>query len=357
MDAAQLQVIGIDASGRELLRALYYDSVVALFHHARITRGIALLVRGLAAVDLRRHDRIGGIDVVVPQILVVSHHVVGECLPSRREHTRRRRIAAEEAGDVVGRAAHQADRVFGDAFEAAMAAPKVFRRPRDHVADVDGLAGLGVGHQADIGVPMLKIEDLGQRPGGALGRQLLRVRDVMRTGTRNPTVRWDTSLRETAAAHFGSGWLFVVVRDGKIIAAAQEERSSRGKHDASFPARAVAYCLREAGLSPSDLDYVAYYEKPLVKFERLLETYLSYAPRGLPSFRAAMPAWLGEKLHLRRVIRDGLGGTTSSALTDRFRQGRIYEVGSGMLAPSNPHWKRSIKREGVRWQHCDTVWL
>jgi carbamoyltransferase len=105
-----------------------------------------------------------------------------------------------------------------------------------------------------------------------------------------------------------------LVVDGEVVAAAQEERFSRVKHDPSFPARAAAYCLAEAGLTPADLDFVAYYEKPLVKFERLLETYLSYAPRGLLSFRAAMPPWLKDKLRLRRLLRDGLGGPTRAKL-------------------------------------------
>src|SRR5437764_6327001 len=105
-----------------------------------------------------------------------------------------------------------------------------------------------------------------------------------------------------------------LVVDGRIVAAAQEERFSRVKHDERFPARAVAYCLREAELTPADLDYVAFYDKPLMKFERLLETYLAYAPSGLRSFSLAMPLWLKEKLHLRRTIRTGLGGTTRARL-------------------------------------------
>src|SRR5215467_9961684 len=94
-----------------------------------------------------------------------------------------------------------------------------------------------------------------------------------------------------------------LVVDGRIVAAAQEERFTRIKHDPAFPARAVAYCLGEAGLSPGDLDYVAFYDKPLTKFERLLETYLAYAPAGFRSFRLAMPLWLKDKLHMRRMIR------------------------------------------------------
>ena len=96
--------------------------------------------------------------------------------------------------------------------------------------------------------------------------------------------------------------------DGRIVAAAQEERFSRTKHDARFPAAAIEYCLAETGLSAGQLDYVGFYDKPLLKFERLLETYLAYAPRGFRSFVAAMPGWLHEKLHLPREIRKGLDG-------------------------------------------------
>jgi carbamoyltransferase len=97
--------------------------------------------------------------------------------------------------------------------------------------------------------------------------------------------------------------------DGKLIAAAQEERFSRRKHDERFPVRAIEYCLKEGGLTPPDLNYVGYYEKPLLKFDRLLETYLSYAPQGFTSFRKAMPIWLKQKLYLPREIRRGLGDT------------------------------------------------
>ncbi len=99
-----------------------------------------------------------------------------------------------------------------------------------------------------------------------------------------------------------------LVVDGRIVAAAQEERFSRVKHDERFPAHALAYCLREAGLTPKQLDYVAFYDKPLTKFERLLETYLAFAPRGFRSFCRALPVWLKEKLHLRRALRRGLDG-------------------------------------------------
>lgn len=94
--------------------------------------------------------------------------------------------------------------------------------------------------------------------------------------------------------------------DGHLVAAAQEERFSRKKHDARFPANAVCYCLAEQGIGLQDIDYVVFYDKPLVKFERLLETYLTYAPEGLRSFVAAMPIWLKEKLYLKDVLKKEL---------------------------------------------------
>lgn len=97
-----------------------------------------------------------------------------------------------------------------------------------------------------------------------------------------------------------------LVIDGAIVAAAQEERFTRKKHDHSFPQNAVDYCLREAGISPEDLSFVGFYDKPLVKFERLLETYLSFMPAGYRSFRQALPLWLNQKLHLPREMRRGL---------------------------------------------------
>ena len=97
-----------------------------------------------------------------------------------------------------------------------------------------------------------------------------------------------------------------LVVDGKIAAAAQEERFSRQRHDASFPHRAIEYCLAEAGIVPADIGYVVFYEKPLLKFERLLETYLAFAPRGFPSFLKAMPVWLKEKLFQKKMLADEL---------------------------------------------------
>jgi carbamoyltransferase len=97
-----------------------------------------------------------------------------------------------------------------------------------------------------------------------------------------------------------------LVRDGEIIAAAQEERFTRKKHDASFPKNAVAYCLREGGLKVSDLDFVAFYEKPFLKFDRILHSYLAYAPAGLKSFLLAIPLWIRERVWMKELIRSEL---------------------------------------------------
>lgn len=98
-----------------------------------------------------------------------------------------------------------------------------------------------------------------------------------------------------------------MVVDGEIIAAAQEERFTRIKHDFSFPANSIAYCLKEARIDVEDIDYIAFYEKPFLKFERLLETYLAFAPAGFLSFMKAMPLWLRQKLHISHEIDKGLG--------------------------------------------------
>jgi len=99
-----------------------------------------------------------------------------------------------------------------------------------------------------------------------------------------------------------------LIRDGDIVAAAQEERFTRVRHDDAFPKLAIEYCVREAGISVKDLDYVCFYDKPLKKFDRILETYFAYVPSGFLSFKRALPLWLREKLHTPRQIRKGLDG-------------------------------------------------
>jgi len=98
----------------------------------------------------------------------------------------------------------------------------------------------------------------------------------------------------------------VLLKDGKILAAAEEERFSRKKHDAGFPTQAIKFCLQHCGLKLSDVDSIVFYDKPMLKFERLLETYYAFAPRGFLSFLKAMPVWMKEKLFLKKLIRTEL---------------------------------------------------
>jgi carbamoyltransferase len=105
-----------------------------------------------------------------------------------------------------------------------------------------------------------------------------------------------------------------LVRDGEVVAAAQEERFSRKKHDARFPAHAVRYCLAEEGVGLGEIDRVVFYDKPFLKFERLLETYLAFAPRGLRSFRMAIPLWLREKLFQKRLLGEELNRCAGETL-------------------------------------------
>ena len=100
----------------------------------------------------------------------------------------------------------------------------------------------------------------------------------------------------------------VLIRDGSLVAAAQEERFTRIKHDYQFPDNAINYCLKEGKISPSDLDYVAFYDKPFLKFERILESYLHYAPSGISSFIKAMPVWIKKKIWIKSLIQDALHG-------------------------------------------------
>src|ERR1700722_1081680 len=97
-----------------------------------------------------------------------------------------------------------------------------------------------------------------------------------------------------------------LVEDGRIVAAAQEERFTRKKFDADYPRQAIEYCLSEAGISFKEVDSVVFYDKPFIKFERLLETYLTLSPRGFTSFRMALPLWLREKLFQQSLLSDEL---------------------------------------------------
>jgi predicted NodU family carbamoyl transferase len=117
-----------------------------------------------------------------------------------------------------------------------------------------------------------------------------------------------------------------LLRDGRIVAAAQEERFTRKKFDADFPSRASRYCLEAGGIGLRDFKYIVFYDKPLIKFERLLETYVSFAPKGIQSFVTAIPVWLKEKLLLKkRCIRNKTG------INRKERKERIEKTMCSML--------------------------
>ena len=134
--------------------------------------------------------------------------------------------------------------------------------------------------------------------------------------------------------------------DGNIIAAAQEERFSRKKHDPSFPAQSIQYCLHEGNIAVGDLDGVIFYDKPLLKFERLLETYISYAPAGFRSFAMAMPIWLKEKLFLKETLRKELA---SLATLNKKELPNLYFAGHH--CPSSNKWNRSTFRLSECFAH------
>src|SRR5208282_1900111 len=131
----------------------------------------------------------------------------------------------------------------------------------------------------------------------------IRVRQVTRRFRRRPSDRPGWTMKILGISAFYHDSAAALISDGEIVAAAQEERFSRQKHDARFPRNAIAYCLREGGVNVHDLESVVFYDKPLVKFDRLLETYLGYAPRGIRSFVAAMPVWMREKLYLKSLLK------------------------------------------------------
>src|SRR5690242_5101050 len=104
-----------------------------------------------------------------------------------------------------------------------------------------------------------------------------------------------------------------LLRDGQLVAAAQEERFTRRKNDERFPTRAVAFCLKQAGITEGDVDAVVFYDKPITKFSRMLESYLAVAPHGVVTFPKVLPSWLSEKLNLRKTIREEMPGLRKDA--------------------------------------------
>ncbi len=119
-----------------------------------------------------------------------------------------------------------------------------------------------------------------------------------------------------------------ILVDGKIVAAAQEERFTRKKHDSSFPINACRYVLREAGIKYNDLSAVTFYEKPFLKFERLLETYHAFAPSGFVSFVSAMLAWIKEKLFMRRMLKQNLAELGDASIPTYFPEHHLSHAAS-----------------------------
>ncbi len=151
-----------------------------------------------------------------------------------------------------------------------------------------------------------------------------------------------------------------LVSDGEIVAAAQEERFTRKKHDAGFPSGAVRYCLGEANVGLTDVDYVVFYDKPLIKFERLLETYLAYAPRGFKSFLAAMPIWLKEKLFLKTTLRRelaALAGVEIKALPPLLFTRHHQSHAASAFFPSPFERAAVLCLDGVGEWATSSVWL
>ena len=148
--------------------------------------------------------------------------------------------------------------------------------------------------------------------------------------------------------------------DGQLVGAAQEERFSRKKHDAAFPQRAVSYCLKEAAVEFTELDYIVFYDKPLIKFERLLETYLAYAPSGLRSFLAAMPVWLKEKLFLKRLLKNELatlGGHQVDALPPLLFTEHHQSHAASAFFPSPFEQAAVLCMDGVGEWATTSVWF
>ncbi len=151
-----------------------------------------------------------------------------------------------------------------------------------------------------------------------------------------------------------------LLRDGSIVAAAQQERFSRVKHDAGFPADAIRYCLAEADISLADVSAVVYYDKPLLKFERLLETFLAHAPRGFASFVRAMPVWLKEKLFLKTVLRRELravAGDTKAALPQLLFSQHHQAHAASAFYPSPYNEAVVLCLDGVGEWVTSSVWL
>ncbi len=152
-----------------------------------------------------------------------------------------------------------------------------------------------------------------------------------------------------------------LVQDGRIVAAAQEERFTRKKHDSRFPHQALSYCLREGGVSLTDLRYVVFYDKPLLKFDRLLETYVAFSPRGIRSYLAAMPVWIKEKMLLKSLLQKELaavsGGLKKSALPPMLFTEHHESHAASAFYPSPFDQAAVLCMDGVGEWATTSAWL
>ena len=151
-----------------------------------------------------------------------------------------------------------------------------------------------------------------------------------------------------------------LLSNGKVIAAAQEERFTRKKHDAGFPRKAVEYVLREAGISMQAIDHIIFYDKPLTKFERLLETYIAYAPRGFKSFHMAIPIWLKEKLYQKKLLRDEFSEIAGCKPADlpRLKFSEHHQSHAASAFFPSPFEKAAVLcMDGVGEWATTSVWL
>ena len=151
-----------------------------------------------------------------------------------------------------------------------------------------------------------------------------------------------------------------LLKDGEIVGAAQEERFTRKKHDAQFPAEAARWCLEDAGITLTDVDHVVFYDKPLVKFERLLETYIASAPKGFSSFLSAMPVWLKEKLYLKSVLKNelaALGECAKKELPELLFAGHHQSHAASAFLPSPFQRAAVLCMDGVGEWATTTTWM
>ena len=152
-----------------------------------------------------------------------------------------------------------------------------------------------------------------------------------------------------------------LVSDGEIVAAAQEERFTRKKFDARFPSHAIHYCLEAGKIGLKDLKYIAFYDKPLIKFERLLETYVDFSPKGIKSFLAAMPVWLKEKLFLKSLLQNellSLDGIASKTALPQILFGEHHEShAASAFYPSPFNSAAVLCMDGVGEWATTSAWM